>query len=329
MAKLSQSSLRIGSLLVKPALALAPLHEITDQAFRTFMRGVGGLGLTVSEMVSCEALIRRAHKAEKMLAGDGGHPFAVQLVGSRPEAMAEAAAIAQASGADAIDINMGCPASNVTGGLAGSALLKDIKLAESCVKSVVAAARVPVSVKMRVGWDERQKGRGDYLVFLKMFESNGIAAVTLHPRTRSQQFAGSADWTCIAKAAELGLRYPIIGNGDVLTREDAERMALETGCSGVMVGRGALYNPFLFRQIADEGFCVSHIKRIGITIGFFEIVMKLHDERDALHKIKKITGYFTKGIPGASRLRQKLNDLHEPADILKALEILSKNIEKS
>ena len=322
MTKLSQSVFFIGSVPVKPALALAPLHEITDQAFRSFMREIGGLSLTVSEMVSCEALIRKAAKAEKMLAGDGGRPFAAQIVGARPEAMREAAIIAEQSGADIVDINMGCPASNVTSGLAGSALLRDIKLAESCVKATIKAVKTPVTVKTRIGWDDSQKERADYLDFLKMFEDNGVAAVTIHPRTRSQQYKGKADWSFITRAVELGLKYPIIGNGDVLTPEDAERMFGETGCDGVMIGRGALYNPFLFKQITDNSFCVSHVKRVEITIRFFEIVMKQCNERESLHKIKKISGYFTKGIPGASGLRQKLNGLCDPAEILKELKIV-------
>jgi len=326
MSKLSQSSFLIGSISVKPALALAPLHEITDQAFRSFIREIGGLGMTVSEMVSSEALIRKARKAEKMLSGDGGHPFAVQIAGSRSEAMAEAAIIAEQSGADIVDINMGCPASNVTSCFAGSAMLRDLALAESCVKSVIKAVKTPVTVKMRIAWDDSQKQRGDYIDFLKMFENNGIAAVTIHPRTRSQQYTGKADWTFIARGAELGLKYPIIGNGDVITPQDAERMIKETGCSGVMIGRGILYNPFLFKQIADNSFCVSHHKRIEITIRFFEIVMKLYDERETLHKIKKFSGYFTRGIPGASKLRQKLNDLNDPINIMKELEIMAKDI---
>jgi len=327
MPELSQSSFLIGSLSVKPALALAPLHEITDRAFRYFIREIGGVGLTVSEMISCEALIRKAHKAERMLAGDGGCPFAVQIAGSRPEAMAEAAIIAEQSGADIVDINMGCPASNVTSCFAGSALLRDMALAESCVKSVVQAISVPVTVKMRIAWDDSQKERGDYLDFLRMFEDNGIAAVTIHPRTRSQQYSGKSDWTFIARAKELGIKYPVIGNGDVITPQDAERMTKETGCDGVMIGRGILCNPFLFRQITDRSFCVSHSKRIEATIRFFEIVVKLHDEREALHKIKKFSGYFTKGIPGASRLRQRLNDFNDSLDILEELKNMAKDIE--
>jgi nifR3 family TIM-barrel protein len=316
---LSQSSFSIGPVLVEPALILAPLHEITDRAFRSFIREMGGVGLTVSEMASCEALIRGAHKAEKMLASDGGYPFAAQIVGSRPEAMAEAAQIAEKAGADIIDINMGCPASNVTGGLAGAALLKDFQLAESIVKSTVKAVQAPVTVKMRIGWDDSQKERAEYLDFLRMFESRGISAVTIHPRTRSQQYKGRADWPFIARAVGLGLDFPIIGNGDVLCPEDAARMVKETGCSGVMIGRGALYNTFIFKQIADPAFIVSNDRRIGAAVRFIEIVMGLHSGKDALHKIKKFSGFFTKGIPGASALRQKLSALNDPAQILEEM----------
>jgi nifR3 family TIM-barrel protein len=308
---------------IEPALALAPLHEITDSTFRAFFRRIGGLGLTVSEMVSCEALTRKARIAEKMLAGDGGRPFAIQIVGSRPEAMARAASIAEESGADIVDINMGCPASNITSGLAGSALLRDIKLAESCVRSVVGAVKVPVTVKTRIGWDDAQKLRQDYIGFLQMFEANGIAAITIHPRTRSQQFSGKSDWSHIGKAVRLGLRCPIIGNGDVLTPEDAQRMADETGCSGVMIGRGAMFNPFIFRQIADESFIATDNKRIEAAMMFFEFVMSQHDAKEALHKVKKFSGYFTKGIPGASSLRRKLSAIADPACILDELKILA------
>ncbi|MCL1892838.1 MAG: tRNA-dihydrouridine synthase [Holophagaceae bacterium] len=318
----SQSEFAIGSLVVKPALALAPLHEITDQAFRIFIREVGGLGLTVSEMVSCEALIRKAHKAEKMLAGDGGFPFAVQIVGSRPEAMAEAAKIATQSGANIVDINMGCPASNITSGLAGSAMLRDILKAENCIKSVISAVTVPVTVKMRIGWDETQKSRGDYLEFLKMYENNGISAVTIHPRTRAQQYSGKADWSFIAKAVELGMSYPIIGNGDVILPDDATRMVAETGCSGVMIGRGAMYNPFIFKQILTKVTNISHVEKINLTIRFFEIVMSMCDEKETLHKMKKFSGLFTKGIPNCSVFRQKLNILGHPTEILKELELM-------
>jgi len=320
---LSQSSFCIGSFTVKPALALAPLHEVTDAAFRTFMREMGGIGMTFSEMVSSEALIRKAQKAEKMLGGDGGSPFAVQIVGARPDAMAEAAQMARAAGADIIDINMGCPASKVTGGGAGSALLRDIKLAESIAVAVIKVAKAPVTVKTRIGWDDSQKGRGEYLDFLRMFDEIGISAVTLHPRTRAQQYTGTADWGCIARAVDSGFGYPIIGNGDVLNAADAEKMVAETGCQGVMIGRGAMYNPFIFKQITDKGLVVSPKMRIDAAIRFFEIVIRLNSERDSLHKIKKFSGYFTKGVPGASSLRQKLNTFQVPADILAELKTLA------
>jgi len=322
----SQSVFCIGPFQVCPALALAPLHEVTDGAFRTFMREMGGLGMTVSEMVSSEALIRKASKAEKMLEGDGGRPFAAQIVGTRPDVMAEAAIIALDAGAAIIDINMGCPASNVTGGLAGSALLRDIRLAESIAVAVIKSAKAPVTVKMRVGWDDPQKGRGEYLDFLRMFDAIGVSAVTIHPRTRAQQYSGAADWACIARAVECGFGYPIIGNGDVLNAADADRMVAETGCQGVMIGRGAMYNPFIFKQITDRGFAVEPKMRIKAAINFFEILMRLNGERDALHKIKKFSGYFTKGMPGAASLRQRLNSIHLAADILEELKNLANTL---
>jgi nifR3 family TIM-barrel protein len=287
------------------------------------MREIGGLGMTVSEMASSEALIRRTPKAEKMLEGDGGRPFAAQIAGARPDVMAEAAAIAKSRGVDVIDINMGCPASNVTSGLAGSALLRNIKLAESIAVAVIKSANAPVTVKMRVGWDDSQKGRGEYLDFLRMFETIGVSAVTIHPRTRAQQYSGAADWACIARAVEQGFSYPIIGNGDVLNAEDAERMVAETGCQGVMIGRGAMYNPFIFKQIIDRGLAVAPKMRFEAAIRYFEIVTGLNDDRDALHKIRKFSGYFTKGMPGASSLRQKLGILQCPADALEELKILA------
>jgi tRNA-dihydrouridine synthase B len=327
--KLSKSSISAGRVPIEPALALAPLHEITDSTFRAFIRKIGGLGLTVSEMVSSEALVRKARKAELMLAGDGGRPFAIQIAGSRPDAMAMAASIAEESGADLVDINMGCPASNVTSGLAGSALLRDIKLAESCVRSVVGAVKVPVTVKTRIGWDEAQRQREDFLDFLRMFEANGIAAATIHPRTRSQHFSGKADWGIIEKAVCAGPKFPIIGNGDVLTPGDAQRMADETGCAGVMIGRGALYNPFIFRQIVEESFIATDNMRIEAAIAFSEFAMQRLGAKESLHKLKKFGGFFTKGIPGASSFRRKLNAIPDSISLLGELRALAEGMKES
>ncbi len=313
-------ALHIGPVRVHPPLIMAPLHEITDQPFRRMIREVGGVGLTVSEMISSEALVRHARKAERMMASEGERPYAMQLAGSDPEHLAECAKLCEAAGADLVDLNMGCPASNVTKGGAGSALLRDIRLAEACVKAMVRAVRIPVTVKMRAGWDDSQKQREDYRDFLRMFEAVGIQGLTIHPRTRAQQYEGHADWSLIARAVEAGTSFPIIGNGDVVEAEDAHRMVRETGCQGVMIGRGALYNPFLFRQVLEPTFAVTTEMRIDITLRFFRLMLELLDEREALHKIKKIGAWFTKGIPGGAKFRQRLNERNNPHELIAEIE---------
>ncbi len=313
---------RIAHIPIQPPLVMAPLHEITDQPFRRMIRQVGGVGLTVSEMISSEALIRHARKAEAMMAGEGEHPFTMQLAGAVPEHLAEAARMAEAAGADLVDLNMGCPASNVTSGGAGSALLKDIRMAEACVAAMVKAVRVPVTVKMRAGWDSSQKERADYLDFLRMFEAAGVRALAIHPRTRAQQYSGAADWSLITRAVDAGTAFPIIGNGDVATPDDALRMFRETGCAGVMIGRAALTNPWIFRQILEPGLAVTEFQRIQLCLDFFRLLMDLLEPREALHKMKKIGAWFTKGIRGGVSFRQCLNECHEPEQVFAALERL-------
>ncbi len=312
----------IGPIAIQPPLVMAPLHEITDQPFRRMIRQVGGVGLTVSEMISSEALIRHARKAQAMMAGEGERPFSMQLSGSIPEHLAEAARMVEAAGADLVDLNMGCPASNVTSGGAGSALLKDIRLAETCVKAMVRAVGVPVTVKMRAGWDNSQKERADYLDFLRMFEAAGIQALAIHPRTRAQQYTGSADWALIARAVDAGVAFPIIGNGDVNTPDDARRMFRETGCAGVMIGRAALTNPWIFRQILDPGLEVTERQRIELCMSFFRMLQELLEPREALHKMKKIGAWFTKGIPNGSGFRQNLHACEDPELLFAMLERL-------
>jgi nifR3 family TIM-barrel protein len=307
---------------VSNRLVMAPLHEITDQPFRKFIREVGGVGLTVSEMISSEALIRHAVKAEKMMAATGERPLSMQVSGGRPEALSESASLCEAAGADMVDLNMGCPASNVTKGGAGSALLRDIRLAERCVTGMVKAVKIPVTVKMRAGWDSSQKDRGEFLDFLHMFEQAGVQALAIHPRTRVQQYEGHADWSIIARAVEAGTAFPIIGNGDVVTSEDAHRMVAETGCAAVMIGRGALYNPFLFRQVLEPGLVVTTEMRIDATLRLFQILLDLLEPREALHKIKKIGAWFTKGVPGGHGFRQNLHAANDAQALMVAIDAL-------
>jgi tRNA-dihydrouridine synthase len=187
---------------------------------------------------------------------------------------------------------------------------------------MVKAVKVPVTVKMRAGWDASQKDRGEFLDFLRMFEAAGVQALAIHPRTRAQQYEGSADWGIIARAVDAGTAYPIIGNGDVNAPADAFRMVEETGCAAVMIGRGALYNPFLFRQILDPDFLVTTEMRIDATLRLFQILLDLLEPREALHKIKKIGSWFTKGVRGGVQFRQNLHACNDPELLLAQLEAL-------
>ena len=313
---------RIGPVAIPNRLVMAPLHEITDQPFRRMIKEVGGVGLVVSEMISSEALVRQARKAERMMAASGEHPYAMQLAGASPQVLADSARLCEDAGADLVDLNMGCPASNVTKGGAGSALLRDLRLAEACVRAMVKAVKLPVTVKMRAGWDVSQAQSQGFLDFLRMFEDAGVQALAIHPRTRSQQYEGTADWSLIARAVEAAPAFPIIGNGDVIQPGDAHRMQRETGCAAVMIGRGALYNPFIFRQVLDPNFQVTEAMRIDLTLSFFRMLLDLLEPREALHKIKKIGSWFTKGVHGGVAFRQRLNASNDPQELLRELEAL-------
>jgi len=283
----------IGPIAIQPPLVMAPLHEITDQPFRRMIRQVGGVGLTVSEMISSEALIRHARKAQAMMAGEGERPFSMQLSGSIPEHLAEAARMVEAAGADLVDLNMGCPASNVTSGGAGSALLKDIRLAETCVKAMVRAVGVPVTVKMRAGWTTARR--------------NGPTTWTSCACSRRR---GSRPWPstrapgpAVHRQRRLGAHRPGRGRRGGLPHhrqrrrqhpDDARRMFRETGCAGVMIGRAALTNPWIFRQILDPGLEVTERQRIELCMSFFRMLQELLEPREALHKMKKIGAWFTK-----------------------------------
>lgn len=313
---------KIHTMTLSPQLVMAPLHEITDQPFRKFIKEIGGPSLVVSEMISSEALIRKARKAQQMMGHAHERPLSMQISGGNPEVLKEAALICENASADIVDLNMGCPASNVTKGGAGSALLKDIKLAEACLKSMVDAVHIPVTVKMRAGWDQSQKDRKEFQDFLKMFEAVGVRAVAIHPRTRAQQYEGHADWTIIRNAVDAKLSIPIIGNGDIVEPQDAYRMHQETGCQGVMIGRGALYNPFIFQQILNPEMKVTHAMKIDAMIRLLEILIDLLEPREALHKIKKIGSWFTKGLPGGAKFRQQLNMSFDAAHLLDEIRLL-------
>lgn len=295
---------------------------ITDRDFRLLIRRLGGCGLVTMEFISAEGLLRHNPSTIRLLHFvEEERPIAIQVYGSHPDRMAEAARWVAEMGADVCDINMGCPANKVLKGCAGAALMGDLRLAEAIIRSVRRAVPIPLTVKFRLGL------RDDALTYLELgriAQGEGADGVTLHARTAKQMFSGQARWEHIARLKEA-LTIPVIGNGDVTTAERAMRMFAETGCDGVMVGRASLTNPFIFREAAElwQGRVPAPPtleERRQLTLGHFRDVIAREDERTALHKLRTFTGWYTHGLPDGRRLRQRLNHLATAAEVLAAVE---------
>ena len=237
--------MRIGNIELDTPVALAPMAGISDLPYRVICRRFG-CGLTVSEMVSAKGLLYKNEKTFAMLQIDEAErPTAIQLFGSVPEELAEAARIVEAQGADIIDFNMGCPVPKVVNNGEGSALMKTPELAGKILEAMVRAVRIPVTVKLRAGWDEEHRNAVE---IAKIAEASGVAAVAVHGRTRNQFYMGKADWEIIRRV-KAAVRIPVFGNGDIFAMEDGLRMFKETNCDGVMLARGAYGNPWLFTQL--------------------------------------------------------------------------------
>jgi tRNA-dihydrouridine synthase B len=242
--KVGDGAFRIGPVPIDSRAVLAPLSGVTDVVFRRVARRFGA-GLVVSEMVASDELVRGSTEACLRAEGEGISPHVVQLAGCEPRWMSEAARVAEAAGAGIIDINMGCPAKRVIGGYAGSALMRDLDHASRIIEATVAAARVPVTVKMRLGWDQASINAPD---LARRAQDLGVAAITVHGRTRQQFYKGAADWRAIAPAARA-VAIPVTANGDIDSLAQARRCLAESGAGAVMIGRAAVGRPWLVAQI--------------------------------------------------------------------------------
>ena len=314
--------LRYGDVAVDPPLILAPMAGITDRQFRLILRRVGGVGLVTMEFISSEAVVRGNRRTRQMMQySEEERPISVQIYGSAPHRMAEAARVVQEIGAEVCDINMGCPANKILKGCAGCALMGDLDLARGIIAAVREAISIPLTVKFRAGLRDDAE---NYIELGRICQGEGAQAVALHPRTAKDMFRRNGDWSRIARLREA-LSIPVIGNGDVAAPIDAVRMMRETGCDGVMIGRASMKNPWIYRQTRDllEGRVPAEptlAERRDLVLTHFRLVMAQEDAKLALHKLRTFTGWYTHGLPGGKTLRARIDSLHTPESFLSAVE---------
>jgi len=293
---------------------------VTDTLFRRVIRGLGGCGLLMTEFTSSEGITRSAQKITRYLYfQEDEHPIAAQLFGASPKVMADAARMVEDLGYDAVDINLGCPAKKVVK-CGGSGLLRELPLLEEIFRCVRAAVRIPLTIKLRAGWDENSIVAKEVV---KMAEQCGIEAAAIHPRTRLQGYAGKADWNLIAEVKQ-SVKIPVIGNGDIQCPEDAARMVRETGCDAVMIGRAAATNPWIFSQMKEfreTGYYTvpREDDRRRLLSGYYKQILN-SNLPDSMGKMKQFACWFTHGVENGSELRRIVHLARTPGEVVENVE---------
>ena len=314
---------KIREILQENPVVAAPMAGVSDRPSRLIAREYG-CGLVYTEMISAKALTYRNQKTYLLMNMKGEQqPVNMQIFGSEPDVMAEGARIMQAYGAQIIDINMGCPVPKVVNNGEGSALMRNPELAAEIVSAMVKAVDVPVTVKFRKGWDDASVNAVE---FARRMEAAGASAIAVHGRTRMQYYSGKADWNIIGQVKEA-VTVPVIGNGDIFAPEDGKAMLEQTNCDGIMLGRGALGRPWLYRQMIEylrtggyEGEPTLEQRRQVIT-HHARLICEEKGERVAMKEMRKHIAWYYKGLPGAARMRDAINTVATMEDLEHLLEI--------